>query len=212
MDEKHNARMHLRAEVERRMEGRMPAHDLSHVDRVASLAARIAEAEGADVDVCVTAALLHELVNLAKDHPDSSRSGDLCAIEAAVVLGVRGHDAIFIEAVVAAIRDHAFSKGASPPSLEARILQDADRLDAIGAVGIARCFATTTEMRRPFFATSDPFCKNRPPEDKRFGLDHFYRKLLRIDAGLHTVAARKLAVSRVSAMRAFLASLEDELT
>jgi len=193
------------------MEGRMPAHDLSHVDRVASLAARIAEGEGADVDVCVTAALLHELVNLPKDHPESSRSGDLCAIEAALLLRARGDGAQFVDAVAACIRDHAFSKGASPPSLEARILQDADRLDAIGAVGIARCFATTTEMRRPFFAGTDPFCKTRPPDDKQFGLDHFYRKLLRIDAGLHTESARKLAVSRVAAMRAFLASLEEEL-
>ena len=113
--------------------------------------------------------------------------------------------------IAACIRDHAFSKGVVAASLEGRIVQDADRLDAIGAIGIARLFATTSEMRRPFYADVDPLCVARAPNDKLWGVDHFFRKLLKIEAGLHTETARRLAVERVAAMRAFLAQLEREI-
>jgi uncharacterized protein len=190
-----------------RCEGRPPAHDFSHVERVIALARIIAVAEGANVEIATSAAALHELVNLPKHHPDSARSGDLCAEEASRVLS----DHPLREAIVACIRDHAFSKGARPTTLEASVLQDADRLDAIGAVGIARCFATSTEMGRPFFHPSDPFARDREIDDKSWGLDHFFRKLLRIEEGLHTNVARELARPRVAAMKAYLAALEAEL-
>jgi len=197
----------LLAVAEERCVGRPPAHDISHVRRVVALAKQIAAAEGANVDVVVAAAALHELVNLPKNHPDSARSGDLCADEAFKLLGSHPHR----DAIVACIRDHAFSKGAKPPTLEAAILQDADRLDAIGAIGIARCFATSSEMMRPFFHPTDPFANERPVDEKSWGLDHFFRKLLRIEAHLHTDTAKRLAVPRVFAMRAYLAALRAEL-
>ncbi len=114
-------------------------------------------------------------------------------------------------AIVACIRDHAFSKGATPPSREAAVLQDADRLDAIGAVGVARCFATCTELKRPLFAPEDPFCDERSPDDKAFGLDHFFKKLLLLEAGMHTATARTLAAPRTAFLRAYLAALRSEL-
>ncbi|MGZ5971094.1 MAG: HD domain-containing protein [Polyangiales bacterium] len=197
----------LLALAEARCEGRPPAHDFDHVRRVVSLGRTIAREEGANVEVVVAAAALHELVNLPKHHPDSHRSGDLCAEEAARVLAE--HPAR--EAIVACIRAHAFSKGAAPPTLEAAVMQDADRLDAIGAVGIARCFATSTEMGRPFFHPTDPFARDRGIDDKSWGLDHFFRKLLRIEEGLHTKTARRLAGPRVAAMKAYLGALEEEL-
>jgi uncharacterized protein len=197
----------LLALAETRCEGRPPAHDFSHVRRVVSLGRAIARAEGAHLEVVMAAAALHELVNLPKHHPESQRSGDLCAEEAARVLGDHPHR----DAIVACIRDHAFSKGAAPPTLEAAVLQDADRLDAIGAIGIARCFATSTEMGRPFFHPTDPFARDRDIDDKSWGLDHFFRKLLRIEEGLHTKSARTLAAPRVAAMKAYRAALEGEL-
>lgn len=186
--------------------GRPPAHDYSHVCRVEKLAREIAEAEGARVEVVVAAAVLHELVNLPKHHPDSHRSGDLCA-EAALAL-LPGDP--IADDVARCIREHAFSKGAPPSSREAAILQDADRLDAIGAIGIARCFATTSEMMRPLYAPNDPFCRARDPDDKQWGLDHFYRKLLRIE--LHTTTAQQIARGRVEFLRLYLEQLERELT
>jgi uncharacterized protein len=84
-------------------------------------------------------------------------------------------------------------------------------LDAIGAVGIARAFAICGEIDRPFYDPSDPFARRRPVDDRRFGLDHFFQKLLRIAAGLHTEAARRRARPRVEIMEQFLAAFEAEI-
>lgn len=189
-----------------------PAHDGLHVKRVMANARRIAGAEGADVDVAVTAALLHELFNHPKNHPESSRSGDICAEHATMLLGEHGYDAAFTERVAYCIRVHSFSRGIMPETLEAKVLQDADRLDAIGAIGIARCFATSADMKRPFYAPEDPFCSARDPDDKQWGIDHFYKKLLRIADGLHTRTAQAIARDRVEFMRAYLQQLEREIS
>jgi uncharacterized protein len=201
----------LQAAAMARLAGAGPAHDELHVARVMDSARKIAHAEGADLDVCVTAALLHELFNHPKGHPESSRSGDVCAEHATVLLREHGYDEPFIERVAYCIRVHAFSRGIMPETLEAKVLQDADRLDAIGAIGIARLFATSAEMKRPFYALDDPFCRAREPDDKQWGIDHFYRKLLRIGDGLHTATARAIAGERIAFMRAYLDQLEREL-
>jgi uncharacterized protein len=194
-----------------RVAGAGPAHDELHVGRVVDSARRIARAEGADVDVCVIAALLHELFNYPKDHPESSKSGDVCAERASAMLREHGYAEAFIARVAYCIRVHAFSRGIVPDTLEAKVLQDADRLDAIGAIGIARCFATSGEMKRPFYASADPFCRVHSPDDKQFAVDHFYKKLLQIGDGLHTATARALAAERITFMRAYLDQLEREL-
>lgn len=188
-----------------------PAHDILHVRRVAALARTIAAAEGADLVVCVGAATLHELVNLPKSHPESRRSGDLCAEAAAELLREEGVDERRSAEICACIRDHAFSKGVMPGTLAGRVVQDADRLDAIGAVGVARLFATCTAMRTPFYSEEDPLCRAREPDDRRFGLDHFFKKLLRVPAGLHTASARELAGPRARLMAEFLDRFEREL-
>jgi uncharacterized protein len=191
--------------------GTEPAHDYLHVKRVASSARAIADAEGADAFVCVAAALLHELFNHPKGHPESHLSGEVCAEHAAAVLREEGCSPSRVEAIAYAIRVHPFSRGIVPETLEARVLQDADRLDAIGAIGIARCFATSAAMGRPLYAAVDPFCASREPDDKAWGLDHFYRKLLRIPEHLRTATARRLAAERTDFMRAYLDQLAREI-
>jgi uncharacterized protein len=194
-----------------RARGAGPAHDYLHVERVARVAKELATQEGARVDVAVTAALLHELWNYPKDHPDSARSGDVCASHAREVMEAEACPAAFIGEVTYAISVHSFSKGVVPETLEAKILQDADRLDAIGAIGIARAFATCSEMRRPFYSPADPFCEARTPDDKLWGIDHFYKKLLTIPETLHTSGAKKVALTRVAFLRTFLAQLGKEI-
>jgi uncharacterized protein len=188
-----------------------PAHDFQHVLRVAANARAVAASEGADEQVVVPAALLHELFNYPKNHPDSARSGEVCAERALVVLQAQGWAADAAERVAYCIRVHAFSRGIVPETLEAKVLQDADRLDAIGAIGIARCFATGAVMRVPFYDPADPLCARREPDDKRWSVDHFFRKLLKIPATLHTPTARHLAEERVRFMEAFLDQMMSEL-
>jgi uncharacterized protein len=201
----------LRQVAESRCVGNGPAHDFLHVARVTATAWRIGLAEGADLDVVVPAALLHELFNYPKGHPRSHLSGEVCAEQAVDVLRQNDCPPHLIDLIRECVRIHAFSRGLVPETIEGRVLQDADRLDAIGAIGIARCFATCAEIGVPFYQAEDPFCGSREPDDKLWGLDHFYRKLLRIPDGLHTATARTIAANRIRVMETFLAQLEHEI-
>jgi uncharacterized protein len=201
----------LDAIARERCAGSEPAHDYLHVRRVAATARVLARDEGADEGVSVAAALLHELFSYPKDHPESARSGEVCAEHAREVLRAEGCAPAFVDAVAYAIRVHAFSAGVVPDTLEAKVLQDSDRLDAIGAIGIARCFATCAGMKRPFYEPTDPFCRAREADDKQWGLDHFARKLLRIPERLHTESAKRAAIPRVEFLREYLAQLGREI-
>jgi uncharacterized protein len=204
----------LEAEARARARSNEPAHDFFHVERVVTNARAIARGErlsAASEGVVASAALLHELFTLPKDHPDSARSGDLCAERARELLEHENAPAAMIAPVVEAIRDHAFSKGVVPDAPESRVLQDADRLDAIGAIGLARMWATCADMKRPFYSPVDPFCATRSPDDKAWGLDHVFKKLLAIPARLHTDTARSLAEDRVSFLRVYVDQLRKEL-
>lgn len=199
-------------EIAKREAASDPAHDFLHVQRVYENARLILKTQQADEEVVLTAVLLHELFNYPKGHPESHRSGDVCAEKAAVVLREQGFPEEKIPHVLDCIRNHSFSKGAVPDTMEGKIVQDADRLDAIGAIGIARCFATCSAMGRPFYHPADPLAKNRPPNDKEYGIDHFFIKLLRIADGMHTSAAREIVQQRTRFMEQFLRQLELEIT
>lgn len=201
----------LEAIAAERAVGAEPGHDFLHVKRVTENARRIGEAEGANLAILLPATLLHELFNYPKNHPESHLSGDVCAEEAAAVLRSVGYPAELIEPICYCIRYHSFSRGVLPETLEGRIMQDADRLDAIGAIGIARCFSTGSQMGIPFYSEIDPFCREREPNDKAYSLDHFYRKLLRIPGTLHTETGRAMATQRVAFLQQFLDQLEQEL-
>src|SRR6185436_7645245 len=108
-----------------------------------------------------------------------------------------------VDPICSAIRDHAFSKGVVPDALESKVLQDADRLDAVGAIGLARMWATCADMKRPFYAPDDPFCEARAPDDKSWGLDHVYKKLLAVPERLSLDTSRRIAAERVAFIRAF---------
>jgi len=192
-------------------EGSDPAHDWQHVLRVAANAQTLCDAEGADAAVVMPAALLHELFNHPKGHPESSRSGEVCAEQALAVLAQLGWSPAAAERVAYCIRVHGYSRGIVPATLEAKVLQDADRLDAIGAIGVARCFATGTTMGSAFYDPADPMCERRTPDDRRYSVDHFFRKLLRIPPTLHTATARRLAEERARFMSEFLAQLAREI-
>lgn len=188
-----------------------PAHDWLHVLRVEGAAVALARSERADEDIVRAAALLHEVVNLPKSEPASHRSGELCAEVALTLLRDAGVAEPVADTVAHCIRIHAFSAGIAADTIEARVLQDADRLDAIGAIGVARCFATCASMGRPFYHGDDPFAEHRDLDDRAFGLDHFYRKLLRLEAGMHTRAGRDEGARRTAFLHQYLEQLRKEI-
>ncbi|WP_051330831.1 HD domain-containing protein [Aneurinibacillus terranovensis] len=188
-----------------------PAHDFLHVQRVYNHAKLLLQTEQADEDVVLVSVLLHELFNYPKGHPESHLSGDVCAERAEVVLHEQGFPAEKIPHVLDCIRNHSFSKGVMPATIEGKLVQDADRLDSLGAIGIARCFATCAEMERPFYEPGDPFSRKRKPNDKEYGLDHFYVKLLKIADRMHTEAGRRIAKERTRFMELYLSQLKQEI-
>jgi len=202
----------LEGAAQKAAENADPAHDFNHVLRVRETALGLATEECADAAVVEAAALLHELFFFPKDSLDAHRSGEVCAQKVRPLLTRLGFDPEKVAPVCECIRVHSFSAGLEAATPEARVLQDADRLDAIGSIGIARCFATCASMNRPFYSPGDPFCEKRDPDDKKWGVDHFYRKLLRIEGRLHTNAARAIAKERTEFMKAFLKQLRREIS
>lgn len=188
------------------------AHDLGHVRRVLANARRIAQDEGgADETVLIPAAILHDAVNLPKDHPDRARASRLSGRVAAEFLATLPfYPAAKIAAVAHAIEAHSFSAAIAPETLEAEILQDADRLEALGAIGLARMFLIAGQMGGALFDPEDPLARNRSLDDRRFALDHLEVKLFPVAATMRTAAGRAMAQERVEWMEAFRARLLRE--
>jgi uncharacterized protein len=110
-----------------------------------------------------------------------------------------------------AVRDHSFSRGAVPTTDLGRALQDADRLEALGAIGLLRCVSTGVRMGAGWFHPEDPFARQRPLDDARWSLDHFEAKLFRLPETMLTAAGRAEAERRVGILRAFATALAAEL-
>jgi uncharacterized protein len=187
------------------------AHDVEHVRRVVANAKRLARAEGAPLDVVVPAAWLHDFVHVAKDSPDRARASALAADEAIRLLGAWGHPPLLLPEIAHAIEAHSFSAGIAPRTLAARVVQDADRLDALGAVGIARTLMLGGAMRRPLYDPVDPFCERRAPDDAISTIDHFYTKLLHLPARMQTATGRAEGERRATLLTHYLDALRLEL-
>lgn len=197
--------------VEDLYRGADPAHDFSHILRVYRNAWMIGRAEGADMMILLPAALLHDVGSDKRCRESAGGPVGSSRQQALAVLREMGLDQAEIEQVFYAIDVHRYSLGIVPDTLEARILQDADRLDALGAIGIARVFLTGGTLGRDLYSPQDPFCREREPDDGKWNLDHFYRKLLRLEAGMHTEAGRRLAAKRTAVLHRYLSDLEEEI-
>lgn len=187
------------------------AHDLAHLVRVWRNVQRLAIEEGGDGELLLAATLLHDGVHVAKNDPRRARASRLAADQAREILAALGWQAFRIEAVAHAIEAHSFSAGMAPQTLEARILQDADRLDALGALGVARCFYTAGQMGSALYDPLDPQAMARPLDDQRFTLDHFQTKLLTLSEGFQTATGRQLAAQRHARLAAFRDALLEEI-
>ncbi len=188
------------------------AHDLAHIKRVVKVARALAEAENADLAVVLPAAWLHDCVAVAKDDPQRKQASALAAEKALALLTQWHYPAEYIPAIGHAIEAHSYSADIACESLAAEIVQDADRMDALGAIGIARTVMVGSELGNPLTYPEDPFCYHRKPDDRHSMVDHFYTKLLHLKERFNTPSAKQEAASRHQFMLDFLKQLESELT
>lgn len=178
--------------AERIFAGDGSGHDFDHTMRVYRMAIRIAEEENAQIDIVALAALLHDV-------DDRKLSPQTCANKDRAVAFLRenGMEESTITRIVQIISEVSFSEGnGAPSSLEGMCVQDADRLDAIGAIGIGRAFAFGGSRGRLMY---DPL-----GEDKSSTIQHFYDKLLLLKDRMNTSAGKNMAQQRDAFLRAFL--------
>ncbi|QDH22734.1 HD domain-containing protein [Saccharibacillus brassicae] len=197
--------------AQRELEHEGSGHDWWHIRRVTELAKRIGAAEGADLFICELAALLHDLADekLVADPESGIRRTANWMLEH----GVAEADTDRIMEIIATM---SFKGGSGRPmsTLEGRVVQDADRLDAIGAIGIARTFVYSGKKGRPMHDPNLPVRQNMTPEEYRSGNDtainHFYEKLLLLKDRLNTPCGRRIADSRHAYMEEFLERFDRE--
>lgn len=189
------------------------AHDVAHFRRVWKTAQQIMETTEADRLVVLTACYFHDIVNLPKNHPERHLASTQAAQETLRILDAYFPDFphLLYDAVAHAVRAHSFSAEIAPQTLEAKIVQDADRLESLGAIGLARVFYTSGALGRPLFDSEDPLARNRELNDATYALDHFQKKLLKLPETMQTEAGRKLAWYNADFLVHYMAKLCAEL-
>jgi uncharacterized protein len=193
------------------------AHDHLHVLRVYDWAMRLADEAEADPDLTGAAALVHDLVNIPKEHRDRPLGSEKSAEASRGLLADVGYTSEEVSQVVEAVRTCSWSRGLSPTNAIGVALQDADRIDALGSIGIARTFATAQAMSSRgqdsrFYDPEDPRAHtHRTLNDSKQPVDHFYAKLLKLSATMHTKTARAEGAKRHARMETFLDDLMDEI-
>lgn len=187
-----------------------PAHDFLHFTRVVEMARTLCRLEKGDESVVIPAAWLHDLVNVPKNDPRRSQASRLSAQAAREYLTSVGWTSRLDE-IGHAIECHSFSAAITPRTLEAKIVQDADRLDGLGAIGIARLFIVAGLLKRPIYAEQDPFCRERAVDDAHYTIDHVYKKLFVVAETLQTEAGRAEGARRLATIKDYLKQLESEI-
>ena len=210
------------------------AHDFSHFERVILVTCDIYQKEmfsrhkkklnETELLVPEIAALLHDCVPIPKNSPlrkESSRLASEKARQWLVELGWEKHAAEIgelasIDEICKAIEDHSYSaslaSGRSPRNLLGECLQDADRLEALGAIGLYRVIATGVAMGAQFFDPEDPWADDRLLDDRKYTVDHFFTKLLKLPQTFRTATARTEAVKRADFLKGFLDQLKREIS
>ncbi|MFW1376073.1 HD domain-containing protein [Vibrio parahaemolyticus] len=188
------------------------AHDIEHVKRVVKTAKQLCDEENADIAIVLPAAYLHDCFTYPKDHPNRKQSSAIAAKKAIAYLESIQYPQHYHDAIAHAIEAHSFSANIRPNTLEAQIVQDADRLDALGAIGVTRCIQVSTHFNAQLYNDNDMFAKERELNDKQFTVDHFQTKLFKIVDTMNTESAKLEANKRKAFMQTYLKQLYNEVT
>lgn len=195
------------------------AHDVAHIQRVCANATRIIERERTDATnpnrfVVLAACWLHDVIQLPKGAGEPGESARRSSDYACNLLDELGVEPDIAKHIADAVRTHSYSGGEKPATLEAAIVQDADRLDALGAVGIARLFIVAGTLESALYHPDDPLARERPLEDSRYALDHIATKLVKLPGLMNTASARQIAGDRLDYLLAyrdqFMHEIDDE--
>jgi uncharacterized protein len=191
--------------VKNKLQGDSSGHDWYHIYRVRKLAENIAEQEGADHFICVMAALLHDIAD-----EKISGSEEVGLEEVKQWLHSISVDTEYITHILIIISTMSFKGGNKSPmiSIEGKVVQDADRLDAIGAIGIGRTFAYSGAkgqlMYDPEIPVREKMTKEQYRNEKSTAVNHFYEKLLKLKTNMNTSYAKRLAEERHAFLETFL--------
>lgn len=190
-----------------------PAHSFSHIERVLLNAENILQTEPTgDPDIVISAVLFHDAVTYAKNDPRNKFSTDESAEKAEKLLKeIQGFPINKIDAIKGCIVKTSFSKGLKAETIEQMILQDADMLEATGAISIMRTFTSGGTMKRALYNTEDPFLKDREPDDFKYSLDLFYSRLLKVKDRMNTKKGKEIAERRTKFLESFLEELALEI-
>jgi len=178
-------------------DGFVPGHDVEHMIRVAEIAIYLQRKHGGDFAKILLASLLHDVMRHQKNHAYESARFAREFLKKTEFKHIADDVAKIIE-------EHSYSTHSEPSSLESMILRDADRLDALGAIGVARVFSYSAHLGRELYDPQNP--------TRGGALAHFFEKILRLPEMMHTGTAKKVAKKRAEFVRTFIDSFLDELT
>jgi uncharacterized protein len=196
-------------EARRHYEGADAIHDFDHVLRVLALAEHLALEEGADLEIVRTATMLHDVARGHGDRMSADHAQAGAEFARRLLAGQPGEK---IEAVAHAIAAHRFRSGPSPQTLEAKVLHDADKLDAIGAIGVARAFAFGGhEGQRLWAEVADDYEESQDTRRQHTPVHEYQFKLIKIKERLLTQSARDIAQGRHDFMVAYFERLDQEV-
>jgi uncharacterized protein len=193
--------------------GAESAHDFDHVLRVLALAEHLARIEDANVEIVHAAALLHDIARADEDETRGDDHAQMGADRARAILLARGATPEQADAVAHAIAAHRFRGSTPPQTLEAKILFDADKLDSIGAIGVARAYAIAGALNQPLWSpvAPDAVATRNQRNSNHSAVAEFVVKLSKVRERMFTASARKIADERHVYMANFFARLEREV-
>lgn len=188
-----------------------PSHNWSHIVRVIDLCSKLSADLEIDYKVLTPAAVLHDIVNIPKNSIHRENASKLAAEKAKKLLQNFSFTQNELENISQIILEHSYSANLKASSIESEILQDADKLDSMGAIGIMRWCTVGSKMNASYYHPHDPLAKNRELNDKLFSLDHFETKLLKLYQRLNTERAKIEGQKRLQFMKSFLEQLKSEI-
>lgn len=186
------------------------SHDLSHFKRVWRLADKLSS-ESEDKLTILAACYFHDIVNYPKNDPRRPQSSRDAAIKSKEILTNMNFPVDKLNSVAHCIESHSFSANIKPETIEAEIVQDSDRMESLGAIGLARTFYVAGRMGSQLFDGDDPFAQNRNLDDSQYAIDHFKTKLFKLPATMKTNSGKEEAIKRVRILEDFLDNLKEEL-